>query len=240
MMRHPRLTIRETIMIPTLKGIFFHLADSGVFEFLDSDVARTLNVDYYEVYSRDKIASPLYQNQKDALIYVDDGDLVLVDGDYVGITSNIDDILAEQSKIIIQRFADKWKRIFDVLILEEYNPLENYNMREVELPNITHTRDTKTNTKLKTTQDGDKYGFNSSTASPHDKMVTEVEGDDLHNNINDVDKETGSRTLTRSGNIGVTTSQQMLESEMKIRALYNMTTIIYNDVDSVLTIPLYR
>ena len=71
-------------------------------------------------------------------------------------------------------------------------------------------------------------------------MVTEVEGDDLHNNINDVDKETGSRTLTRSGNIGVTTSQQMLESEMKIRALYNMTTIIYNDVDSVLTIPLYR
>ena len=240
MMRHPRLTIRETIMIPTLKGIFFHLADSGVFEFLDSDVARTLNVDYYEVYSRDKIASPLYQNQKDSLIYVDDGDLVLADGDYVSITSNIDDILAEQSKIIIQRFADKWKRIFDVLILEEYNPLENYNMREVELPNITHTRDTKTNTKLKTTQDGDKYGFNSSTASPHDKMVTEVEGDDLHNNINDVDKETGSRTLTRSGNIGVTTSQQMLESEMKIRALYNMATIIYNDVDSVLTIPLYR
>ena len=239
-MRHPRLTIRETIMIPTLKGIFFHLADSGVFEFLDSDVARTLNVDYYEVYSRDKIASPLYQNQKDSLIYVDDGDLVLADGDYVSITSNIDDILAEQSKIIIQRFADKWKRIFDVLILEEYNPLENYNMREVELPNITHTRDTKTNTKLKTTQDGDKYGFNSSTASPHDKMVTEVEGDDLHNNINDVDKETGSRTLTRSGNIGVTTSQQMLESEMKIRALYNMATIIYNDVDSVLTIPLYR
>lgn len=239
-MRHPRLTIRETIMIPTLKGIFFHLADSGVFEFLDSDVARTLNVDYYEVYSRDKIASPLYQNKKDSLIYVDDGDLVLVDNDYVGIISNIEDILEEQSKIIIQRFADKWKRIFDVLILEEYNPLENYNMREVELPNITHTRDTKTNTKLKTTQDGDKYGFNSSTASPHDKMVTEVEGDDLHNNINDVDKETGSRTHTKSGNIGITTSQMMLESEIKLRALYNMTTIIYNDVDSVLTIPLFR
>ena len=37
------------------------------------------------------------------------------------------------------------------------------------------------------------------------------------------------RVLTRSGNIGVTTSQQMLESELQLRIRYNMMQIIMSD-----------
>lgn len=50
--------------------------------------------------------------------------------------------------------------------------------------------------------------------------------------------ETGKRTLTRSGNIGVTTSQQMIESEIKLRE-WNFIEQVYKDIDSVLTLGVY-
>lgn len=51
--------------------------------------------------------------------------------------------------------------------------------------------------------------------------------------------EGGKRELERSGNIGVTTSQQMLESEI---ALWQWTFVeqVFKDVDAVLTIPVYE
>ena len=47
-----------------------------------------------------------------------------------------------------------------------------------------------------------------------------------------------SRTLTREGNIGVTTSQQMLESEIALWQ-YDFFAIVYANLDKVLTIPVY-
>lgn len=51
--------------------------------------------------------------------------------------------------------------------------------------------------------------------------------------------ETGSRTLTRTGNIGVTTSQQMIESEIALWQ-WNFFDMVFNDVDTVLTSPKYQ
>ena len=46
------------------------------------------------------------------------------------------------------------------------------------------------------------------------------------------------RELTRSGNIGVTTSQQMLQSEIELRKwLYYQS--VFNDIDSILTLSIY-
>lgn len=61
--------------------------------------------------------------------------------------------------------------------------------------------------------------------------------------INEVDtnrtiKATGTEKLTRSGNIGVTTSQQMIESEISLRKL-DIINMIYKDIDKVITIPYY-
>ena len=53
------------------------------------------------------------------------------------------------------------------------------------------------------------------------------------------ERETGKRTLTRSGNIGVTTSQQMLESEIKLWE-WNFYETVFKDVDTVLTVPKYN
>ena len=70
---------------------------------------------------------------------------------------------------------------------------------------------------------------------------------DTYNNIADTDtrkdtynniKDTGSHSLTRSGNIGVTTTQQMAESEIEYRRhLY--FEMIFADIDKILTLPIY-
>ena len=70
---------------------------------------------------------------------------------------------------------------------------------------------------------------------------------ELYNNIADTDtrkelynniKDTGSHNLTRSGNIGVTTTQQMAESEIEYRRhLY--FEMVFGDIDKLLTLPIY-
>lgn len=52
------------------------------------------------------------------------------------------------------------------------------------------------------------------------------------------DSKNNVRELTRSGNIGVTTSQQMLESELNIRS-YRFFEHIFSDIDSMLTLSVY-
>ena len=43
---------------------------------------------------------------------------------------------------------------------------------------------------------------------------------------------------TKSGNIGVTTSQQMLESELELRK-YDLLSVVFEDCDSVLCLNIY-
>lgn len=63
---------------------------------------------------------------------------------------------------------------------------------------------------------------------------TESNNVDTNRTIN----STGTEKLTRSGNIGVTTSQQMIESEISLRKL-DIINMIYEDIDKVITIPYY-
>lgn len=70
---------------------------------------------------------------------------------------------------------------------------------------------------------------------------------DTYNNIADTDtrkelynniKDTGSHSLTRSGNIGVTTTQQMAESELEYRK-HLFFEMVFSDIDHILTLPVY-
>lgn len=71
---------------------------------------------------------------------------------------------------------------------------------------------------------------NTQTHSGND--VTTGEGSTKENhNVN--------HTLKRSGNIGVTTSQQMLESEYELRKK-SFFDQVFEDVDKILTIPIYN
>ena len=91
----------------------------------------------------------------------------------------------------------------------------------------------KTNTKVTSTDNtkGGSYGFNSDVSVPvndsNSTSVVEGNGED------------NKRELTRSGNIGVTTSQQMLESEIQLRK-YNFYEELFKDVNSVATLSIYN
>lgn len=92
------------------------------------------------------------------------------------------------------------------------------------------------------------YGINSINPVPAQKTVSTPEGTDSVESgntktydttdsdtgtVTDVDsgtdRDTLAHSLTRSGNIGVTTSQQMLEAELQLRQRYEIIDIILAD-----------
>ena len=159
-------------------------------------------------------------------------------------TPNPVELIAPQA---VEKYADKWNKIYSALVDSSYNPLENYDMEEVETPDITKERDTTTKTKLTTTSSGssseDVFGFNSGVGVPSSEnevgSETTVEGSDDDNATHEEETETGTRELTRHGNIGVTTSQQMLTSEIELREHYNFCEIVLNDIAKLLCLNVY-
>lgn len=105
-------------------------------------------------------------------------------------------------------------------------------------PNTTTTNNlTDTNTKNLT--DTDTKNLTDTT----DMSLTDTYNSTMthtDNNLTDTitGSDTGNRQLTRSGNIGVTTSQQMIESE---RILWDWIFFdrVFKDIDSVLTLSCY-
>lgn len=202
-----------------ITGIFHQLATNGAFEFISNVNQEELDVDYYLSHSGNKFISNLY--------YV-------ILKEYPN-----DDPLNKLSKIIESRYKDKWIRIYNALVKEQYNALENYSMLETEIPDLEDHRVTKMDQDLTNETDLNDYGFNSSSPVPTSHNTSKVTGSGDKNKTDETVNHTGVRTLTRSGNIGVTTSQQMLESELKLRALYNMVDILFTDIDKVLCLSIY-
>lgn len=61
-----------------------------------------------------------------------------------------------------------------------------------------------------------------------------------HNTTDTVDGEThNTRMLSRSGNIGVTTTQQMIQSSVDLANYWNFFTQVMKDIDTILTISTY-
>lgn len=119
------------------------------------------------------------------------------------------------------RYGDSLLEMAKTYFNGSYNPLENYDMSETETPNITRTTHGEINSKSTTTSEGnsDVYGFNSSNPTPQSKSDSSItnEAKKGDNYSDGTETETGTRTTTRHGNIGVTTSQQMLQSELDLR-----------------------
>ena len=117
-------------------------------------------------------------------------------------------------------------------------------MEQTETPDITHTitKETETVTEIKDDISGtDVYGFNSSSPVPNQKVTrngSSTVSNDPDKNV-ETNVESGTRGLTRHGNIGVTTSQQMLQSEIDLRNKYNFYDNVMDDVDSIMCLLVY-
>lgn len=170
------------------------------------------------------------------------------------------------ASITYQLFDNAWSYQYKALTAD-YNPINNYDFVEnsTDTHEYTGTQSTehevtKNNTDtpdITRTSNGSNdsagslYGFNSTSAVPSDeangksqstdKETGTVTSNGTENGMNtrtDNLKETITHELTRSGNIGVTTSQQMIESELELRKkqFYN---IMICDIVNFLCLPIY-
>lgn len=147
-----------------------------------------------------------------------------------------DDSLQALMKIFWTHYGDNIERIRTVLTAQ-YAPLDNYNMTETRTPNLTETTQTKSNVQTKGSNK--VYGFNSSTAVP----ATESQADTVTQGADSANQSTrtntGTEKLERSGNIGVTTSQQMLLSELDLRAQHEFEEYLFTFLDQIMTCGAY-
>lgn len=118
------------------------------------------------------------------------------------------------------REAATFERWVNALAIE-YAPLENYDRHE----NWTDTLDSDGTSRTTGTNDTSTSGtvttdvsaYDSSTYQPKDKVTTSetIDNDTTENNTSTLDN-TGMHAGRIHGNIGVTTSQQMLEAELDL------------------------
>ena len=235
----------------TTQGIFAILGEEygDEFEWAESH-AQDLDLEYFGNHSGDKEVSALV----DKYIYINRGNTSPEELTVSQINALVD--------VLYRKFERKWKKLYNVLSAE-YNPLNNYNMHETETPNLTDTetpnitrdREEKNDVNITTTgsqsQNDNIYGFNSATAVPtgntsgNNTATTTADGDTNktetteHETGTRTHTHTGTRTLIRTGNIGVTTSQQMLESEIALWE-WNFFDTVFNDVDTILTAQFYK
>lgn len=138
---------------------------------------------------------------------------------------------------VVLRNKYKYETLLGTVGLD-YNPIENYNMVELTGEFTKNGGTTQTNsaqqgsgpTTINSVSQYDTEAFsNSSKSETYGTTTTTTEHENIDdtiaakdnaygNEVTEIDA-IGGRKLTRSGNIGVTTTQQMLESERELARL---------------------
>lgn len=229
--------------ILTLNSVYPEWITKGIFSYLNAlevpwknDVSgNQLDIIYHGSRSGNKIIGSLIENYLDNNTVSDDNKIII-------------------AQAIYTIYIKNWNALYKTLSLE-YNPIENYSMTETENVQDTHkgtieSNGNNTNTYTETTLVNDTsnnqlWGFNSTDSVNSDKQTgdttRDVEStvDNTHKNTDRETKDiTSDRTLKRSGNIGVTTSQQMIESERQLW-LWNFFESVFSDIDKILVLKIY-
>ena len=141
----------------------------------------------------------------------------------------------------------EYDKLVDTLSLE-YNPIENYSMTEkgtdTRTPNITQTNQgVNTNTVgIDTSITTGKTTFDKSNSFINDTKTTNAgtntDTQDINTTVTTAGNEKTVHEFTRSGNIGVTTSQQMIESERQL-AMFSVVDLFIKAIADIILIGVY-
>ena len=123
-----------------------------------------------------------------------------------------------------------WERLYQAT-LADYDPIENYNRHEKSnnqnRGTITHGGTDSTAGSGQDTLENQITSFDSNTFQPHDKAIAGKGSTETTTYGHTVTDATGNLLESHiHGNIGVTTSQQMLESELEVRPKLNILNIM--------------
>lgn len=141
----------------------------------------------------------------------------------------------------------EYDKLVDTLSLE-YNPIENYSMTEkgtdTRTPNITQTnKGVNTNTVgVDTSITTGKTTFDKSDSFINDTKTTNTgtntDTQDINTTVTTAGNEKTVHEFTRSGNIGVTTAQQMIESERQL-AMFSVVDLFVKAIADIILIGVY-
>lgn len=126
---------------------------------------------------------------------------------------------------------DSWTRMYTALY-SEYNPIHNYNRTETETRDLEHGEtESVTNTSNGTDENTSVHkvtGYDSDSDLLERDSITSSGTQTNTNNGTRRGTNTDTGTIIRNtqGNIGVTTNQRMIESEITMRDKYNIYHII--------------
>lgn len=164
-------------------------------------------------------------------------------------TSNTNMVKQASDYIALYGKSHKYEydKLVDTLSLE-YNPIENYSMTEkgtdTRTPNITQTnKGVNTNTVgVDTSITTGKTTFDKSDSFINDTKTTNTgtntDTQDINTTVTTTGNEKTVHEFTRSGNIGVTTSQQMIESERQL-AMFSVVDLFVKAIADIILIGVY-
>lgn len=218
-----------------LENVFDDAFNNGIFDALETfNVpwknivdASVLDIEYFGNISGSKRISPLISK--------------ILEKDNANVLSQAR--ISQIAEMLYFINHENWEREWATLLVE-YNPVNNYDMTETSTE--TTERDvSQSNTGTQEFESNDTtnngvYGFNSETAVNSDETIetgSTTRTDDLSQSLSD--DSTVTRELHRSGNIGVTTTQQMLQSERDLYTWNFFYKIVFPALDKILTLPLY-
>lgn len=153
------------------------------------------------------------------------------------------------AKILISKYLNNWNHLWETNVAV-YTPIHNYDMtenRNLRTADSTAEKadsvgnDTVNHGRTQTEMDY-KYGLNTDTENPRpsDKIHTSEGGSTVTNssgtdNRNRVDAGEEEETIHRAGNIGVTTTQKLIQEERDLW-LWNFFDQVFNDLDRELAL----
>lgn len=138
-------------------------------------------------------------------------------------------------------------------VKDEHTDNDTSDVTSSMTANNSNTRQSTMHSDNNDSGHNDIYGFNSADAVPSTKNSNSATSDDTENmtesgentqstttttNTTTGGNRNQTRTLSRSGNIGVTTTQQMIESERNLW-LWHYFDVVFTDLDKMLTLPIY-
>ena len=130
---------------------------------------------------------------------------------------------------------ENWNKMYDNYMIK-YNPIENYSMTEKDKKTNTGTQGNKQSGNARSESTSNIYAYNVDVSNPASSSAV-ISNPNLENVR--TDNLTEINELTRSGNIGVTTSAQMIEENIRLW-VWKFFDSVFKDIDRVLTIGVYE
>lgn len=129
----------------------------------------------------------------------------------------------------------EWEKIYKSLTAE-YNPIENYDRQESWEDNSNGVTEFTNTGHSDSTDTMNKSGFNTDGFSP-DSQAIGVSNSNTGGNGKNINVSTHSGRI--HGNVGVTTNQQMIESEITLRTRFNLLDHVCKQFEETFMVQVY-